>query len=160
MPSVLGDTSLGCPRWWSSYWLCSMPFSCTGLFWSSAQTSSINSEVSTFRSWFLLTVLFNVGWDAVRRWGYEWIGATAEEDRLLVEMFALIPLTWIFLLSGRLGSDYCPWAILAHWGIVSATVRNRICWIQKLFQLFNHQHCHIAPFECKGVKSFLLDVVV
>ena len=120
------------PRWWSSYWLGSMPLSCTRLPWLSAQTSSINSEVSIARSWFLLTVLFNVGWGAARWLGYEWIGATADEDGLLVEMIALIPRAWLFLLLGIVAGSYYPWTILAHWGMVSATVKNRICWFKTL----------------------------
>jgi len=51
-------------------------------------------------------VLFNVEWGAARWLGYEWIRATADEDGLLVEMFALIPLDWLFLLLGIVAGSY------------------------------------------------------
>ena len=59
-------------------------------------------------------MLFNVGWGAARWLGYDWIEATADEDGLLVEMIALIPLAWLFLLLGIIAGSYYPWAILAH----------------------------------------------
>ena len=62
----------------------------------------------------MLTVLFNVEWGAARWLGYEWIEATADEDGLLVEMIALIPLAWLFLLLGIIADTIPQWAILAH----------------------------------------------
>ena len=42
--------------------------------------------------------------------GYELAGATVDEDGRLIELFALIPLAWLFLLLGLLAGGYHLWA--------------------------------------------------
>ena len=41
--------------------------------------------------------------------GYQLIGATFDENGLLVEVFALIPLAWFFLLLGLITGFYLIW---------------------------------------------------
>ena len=55
-----------------------------------------------------LMVLF-FGLSASYWLGYQMIGATVDENGLLVEVFALIPLAWFFLLLGLITGFYLIW---------------------------------------------------
>ena len=42
--------------------------------------------------------------------GYKLAGATVDKDGRLIELFALIPLAWLFLLLGLVAGGYHLWA--------------------------------------------------
>ena len=59
---------------------------------------------------YLVAALISFGLGVACWLGYEWIGATVDEDGWLVEEFAMIPLTWFFLLLGLVAGGYHLWA--------------------------------------------------
>ena len=59
---------------------------------------------------YLVAALICFGLGGASWLGYEWMGATVDEDGWLVEEFALIPLAWLFLLLGLVAGGYHLWA--------------------------------------------------
>ena len=59
--------------------------------------------------WYLVAALICFGLGGACWLGYEWMGATVDEDGWLVEEFALIPLAWVFLLLGLVAGGYHLW---------------------------------------------------
>ena len=61
------------------------------------------------RYYYLALIILFFGLSASCWLGYQLIGATVDENGLLVEVFALIPLAWFFLLLGLITGFYLIW---------------------------------------------------
>ena len=61
------------------------------------------------RYYYLASMVLFFGLSASCWLGYQLIGATVDENGLLVEVFALIPLAWFFLLLGLITGFYLIW---------------------------------------------------
>ena len=61
------------------------------------------------RYYYLALIVLFFGLSASCWLGYHMIGSTVDENGLLVEVFALIPLAWFFLLLGLITGFYLIW---------------------------------------------------
>ena len=61
------------------------------------------------RYYYLASMVLFFGLSASCWLGYQLIGATVDENGLLVEVFALIALAWFFLLLGLITGFYLIW---------------------------------------------------